>query len=126
MPRFFALARDAGVSRAQLVGSFYPQVAPELIHSSPYVRLRHLADEKVRALATPAFNVCSVNAPFVVVSVPGLRIEMFEVYTRYAEGKLAEQPVAATSSRPSRFRKPYGARCSAVNRARPILSAMRT
>ncbi|MFC3106574.1 NAD-dependent epimerase/dehydratase family protein [Undibacterium arcticum] len=92
VPRFFALARDAGVRRAVLVGSFYPQVAPELIQSSPYVRSRHLADEKVRALATPNFNVCSVNAPFVVGSVPGLRVEMFEVYTRYAEGKLAGLP----------------------------------
>jgi nucleoside-diphosphate-sugar epimerase len=92
VPRFFALARDAGVRRAVLVGSFYPQVAPELIQSSPYVRSRHLADEKVRALATPTFNVCSVNAPFVVGSVPGLQIKMFEVYTRYAEGKLPGLP----------------------------------
>ncbi|HJV27665.1 MAG TPA: NAD-dependent epimerase/dehydratase family protein [Aromatoleum sp.] len=92
VPRFFQLARDAGVRRAVLVGSFYPQVAPALIESSPYVRSRHLADERVRALATPEFRVCSVNAPFVVGTVPGLHIRMFEVYTQYAEGKLTGMP----------------------------------
>lgn len=93
VPRFFALARDAGVPRAVLVGSFYPQVAPELVDTIPYVRSRHLADQRVRALATPSFSVCSVNAPFVVGSVPGLRNEMFVAYTAYAEGKLAGLPV---------------------------------
>jgi dihydroflavonol-4-reductase len=93
VPRFFALAREAGVPRAVLVGSFYPQVAPQLIETSSYVRSRHLADEATRALAAPGFNVCSVNAPFVVGTVPGLHIEMFEAYTRYAEGKLAPLPV---------------------------------
>ncbi|WP_028221799.1 NAD-dependent epimerase/dehydratase family protein [Paraburkholderia oxyphila] len=93
VPRFFALAREAGIKRAVLVGSFYPQVAPHLIDTIPYVRSRHLADERVRALATPAFSVCSVNAPFVVGSVPGLRNDMFAAYTGYAQGKLAGLPV---------------------------------
>ncbi|MCA3924320.1 NAD(P)-dependent oxidoreductase, partial [Burkholderia sp.] len=83
VPRFFALTRDAGVKRAVLVGSFYPQVAPALVDTVPYVRSRHLADERVRALATPSFAVCSVNASFVVGSVPGLRNEMFAAYTGY-------------------------------------------
>lgn len=93
VPRFFALARDAGVKRAVLVGSFYPQVAPALVDTVPYVRSRHLADERVRALATPSFAVCSVNAPFVVGSVPGLRNEMFAAYTGYAQGQFAGLPV---------------------------------
>lgn len=93
VPRFFELARAAGVKRAVLVGSFYPQVAPELVDTVPYVRSRHLADQRVRALATPEFSVCSVNAPFVVGSVPGLRNEMFAAYTGYAEGKIAGIPV---------------------------------
>ncbi|WP_179405066.1 NAD-dependent epimerase/dehydratase family protein [Burkholderia guangdongensis] len=93
VPRFFALARDAGVKRAVLVGSFYPQVAPQLVDTIPYVRSRHLADERVRALATPSFSVCSVNAPFVVGSVPGLKNEMFAAYTGYAQGKLGGLPV---------------------------------
>ncbi|KWE19504.1 nucleoside-diphosphate sugar epimerase [Burkholderia cepacia] len=93
VPRFFALARDAGVKRAVLVGSFYPQVAPALVDTVPYVRSRHLADERVRALATRSFAVCSVNAPFVVGSVPGLRNEMFAAYTGYAQGRFAGLPV---------------------------------
>ena len=95
VPRFFALAREAGVKRAVLVGSFYPQVAPALVDTVPYVRSRHLADERVRALATPSFAVCSVNAPFVVGSVPGLRNEMFAAYTGYAQGQFAGCPCSA-------------------------------
>ncbi|MCY1405358.1 hopanoid-associated sugar epimerase [compost metagenome] len=92
IPRFFELARSAGVRQAVLVGSFYPQVAPELIDSIAYVRSRHLSDQAVRALCAQDFKVCSVNAPFVVGAVPGLTVEMFEAYTRYAEGKFAPLP----------------------------------
>jgi len=92
IPRFFELARSAGIKQAVLVGSFYPQVAPELIDSIPYVRSRHLSDEGVRALSGPDFRVCSVNAPFVVGMVPGLQVDMFEAYTRYAEGKFSPMP----------------------------------
>jgi nucleoside-diphosphate-sugar epimerase len=92
IPRFFELARSAGIRQAVLVGSFYPQVAPELIDSIPYVRSRHLSDQAVRALCAQDFKVCSVNAPFVVGAVPGLKVEMFEAYTRYAEGKFAPLP----------------------------------
>jgi nucleoside-diphosphate-sugar epimerase len=95
VPRFFRLARDAGIRRAVLVGSFYPQVRPELIEKIPYVRSRHLADEGARALATSDFAVCSVNAPFVVGSVPGLQVGMFDYYTRYALGQMAPLPVYA-------------------------------
>jgi nucleoside-diphosphate-sugar epimerase len=92
IPRLFELARSAGVKQAVLVGSFYPQVAPELIDTIPYVRSRHLSDEAVRALSGPDFKVCSVNAPFVVGAVPGLKVDMFEAYTRYAEGKFTPLP----------------------------------
>ncbi|NVK44331.1 MAG: NAD(P)-dependent oxidoreductase [Oceanospirillaceae bacterium] len=93
IPALFGLARAGGVRRAVLVGSFYPQVMPELIEREPYVRSRHLADEGVRALATDAFAVCSVNAPFVVGTEPGLSVPMFQAYTLYAEGKLDGMPV---------------------------------
>lgn len=95
VPRFFRLARDAGIRRAVLVGSFYPQVKPELIACVPYVCSRHLADEGARALATADFAVCSINAPFVVGSVPGLHVGMFDYYTRYALGQMDPMPVYA-------------------------------
>ncbi|MGH6780747.1 MAG: NAD-dependent epimerase/dehydratase family protein [Sphingomonadaceae bacterium] len=92
IPRFFALARDAGVKKMVNVGSFYPHVAPELIETNAYVRSRHESCQAVRALATPGFSVVSVNAPFVVGTVPGLSVPMFEAYTHYAEGKFAPLP----------------------------------
>jgi nucleoside-diphosphate-sugar epimerase len=92
IPRFVELARAAGVRKVVYVGSFYPQVAPALIDTVPYVRSRHEADQRVRALATKDFSVCSVNAPFVVGTVPGLSIPMFEAYVAYARGYIEGIP----------------------------------
>ncbi len=93
LPRFFAVAREAGVRKAVLVGSFYPHVAPTLVESDPYVRSRYLACTGARALAAPGFDVCSLNAPFMVGSVPGLPSPIFEAYTAYAQGKMGDIPV---------------------------------
>ncbi|WP_449192035.1 NAD-dependent epimerase/dehydratase family protein [Thauera sp.] len=93
IPRFFAAARDAGMRRAVLLGSFYPQMAPELIETIPYVRSRHLSDVGVRALNSARFEVVSVNAPFMVGHVPGLPNPMFEAYVAYAKGQLPDVPV---------------------------------
>jgi dihydroflavonol-4-reductase len=94
-PRFLARARDAGVGRAVLVGSFYPQVAPQLVETSGYVRSRDEADRRSRALAGEGFRVCSVNAPFVLGCVPGLSSPMFAAYTAYAQGRLEGVPAFA-------------------------------
>jgi nucleoside-diphosphate-sugar epimerase len=93
IPAFARTARDAGVTRFVNVGSFYPQVAPQLIEQNAYVRSRHLADAGVRALANDAFHACSVNAPFVVGTVAGLASPLFEAYTAYAQGKMEGMPV---------------------------------
>lgn len=92
VPRFFAAARAAGVRHAVNVGSFYPQARPQLVESNAYVRSRKLADEGVRALATPQFRAISVNAPFVAGAVPGLEVGMFKAYTDYARGRFAPMP----------------------------------
>lgn len=93
IPRFFALARDAGVRRIVNIGSFYPHIAPELIETNAYVRSRHETCRAVRALCTPTFDVISVDAPFVVGAPPGLDVPMFEAYARYAQGQFAPMPV---------------------------------
>jgi nucleoside-diphosphate-sugar epimerase len=95
VPRFFARARDAGIGRAVYVGSFYPQVAPDLVGRSVYVRGRLLADEGVRALDRSGFRVCSVNAPFVVGTVPGLIVPALAAHASYALGRLPQLPVFA-------------------------------
>lgn len=95
VPRFFAAARDAGIRHAVNIGSFYPQACPRVLDFSAYARSRQAADAGVRLLASPAFRVMSVNAPFVVGAVPGLVVPMFEAYTRYAEGQFAPMPAFA-------------------------------
>ncbi|HSW11213.1 MAG TPA: NAD-dependent epimerase/dehydratase family protein [Solimonas sp.] len=95
VPRFFARARDAGIRRAVLIGSFYPQARPELVEKISYVRGRKLADDGARALASESFHVCSINAPFVIGSVPGLVVPGLAAHAAYALGRIPQVPVFA-------------------------------
>jgi len=95
IPRFFSRAKEAGISRAVYVGTYYPQVVPEKIASSVYVRSRHLADEGVRALSSDSFCVCSINAPFILGQVPGLEIPHLGALVQYAAGRLEGVPLIA-------------------------------
>ena len=95
VPRFFAAARDAGVSRAVLIGTFYPQVAPEKIGECPYVTSRHNTDVKVRALSNDTFNVCSLNAPFVLGHIEGMDVPYISALAAYAGGNIPDLPVFA-------------------------------
>ncbi len=95
VPRFFQLARQAGIKRAVYIGSFYPTVVPERIETDVYVRSRHVTDEAVRALASDDFQVCSLNAPFVLGHVPGLTIDYLYGMVAYASGQIEGAPIFA-------------------------------
>jgi dihydroflavonol-4-reductase len=95
VPRFFMQARDAGISRAVYIGSFYPQVAPAQIERDAYVRSRHLADEGVRALSSEQFSVCSLNAPYVLGHLPGLATPHLGALVQYVRGQLPDLPLFA-------------------------------
>jgi nucleoside-diphosphate-sugar epimerase len=123
-PRFFAAARDAGVKIAINIGSFYPHVAPQLMKDNPYMRSRLAAHEGIAALANDDFRVISIDAPFVVGAVPGLKT-MFSAYVQYAEGKFAPMPAfahPAASISSARIRSPTVSRPSSprARTARPI------
>ncbi len=92
IPRFIQAARDAGLDRVVCVGSFYPQATPAIAERDAYARSRKLADEQARALASDTLHICSVNAPFVVGSVPGMVVPMFKAYTDYALGHFSPMP----------------------------------
>lgn len=87
-PRFFERVREAGVKRAILIGSFYPQAAPNLIETVPYIAARYQADIAVRAMASENFHVCSINPPYVVGTVPGVFIPALAAYIGFALGTL--------------------------------------
>lgn len=95
IPRFFCSAQDAGIARAVYVGTYYPQVVPEKIETSPYVRSRHLADEGLRALNSDTFTVCSLNAPFIIGHVTGLHQPHLEALVHYAAGRIEGLPLVA-------------------------------
>ncbi len=92
VPAFFAACRQAGVKRAVQLGSYYHQAAPELIAGNRYIQSRQAADEGARGEGRPGFDVVSVNAPFMVGSVPGLPSAIFDPYVHWAQGKI---PVSA-------------------------------
>ena len=92
VPAFFRRAKDAGIRRAVHIGSFYPQARPELVEKSSYVRGRKGADDGVRALAGKDFHVCSVNAPFVSGTVPGLIVPGLAAHASYALGRIPQMP----------------------------------
>lgn len=95
IPRFFRLAKEAGIARAVYIGSYYPQVAPQAVERSDYVRSRKLADDAVRALDAPGFTVCSLNAPFIIGHVPGVALPHLDVLVAYARGQLPKLPLVA-------------------------------
>ncbi len=95
VPRFFAAAKAAGISRAVYIGSFYSMVAPERVDICPYVRSRHAADTAVRALGDSTFSVCSLNAPFVLGYLPGLEVPHLDALVDYARGRIPGLPVFA-------------------------------
>jgi dihydroflavonol-4-reductase len=88
VPALFGAARQAGVSRAVQLGSFYAQAAPELLDGNVYIRSRLAACEGARAEGRPGFDVVSVNAPFMVGTVPGLPSAIFEPYVQWAKGQI--------------------------------------
>jgi nucleoside-diphosphate-sugar epimerase len=95
IPAFFERAREAGIERAVYIGTYYPQVAPEKIATSPYVKSRYQADTGVRALDGQSFKVCSLNAPFILGCVPGVALPHLEALVQYAAGRLEGLPLVA-------------------------------
>lgn len=95
VPRFFALAREAGVRRAVNIGSFYHQAAPQLVDGNPYIISRQRVDEAVLALTTPEFGVVCLNPPYMLGAVPGLASRSFERVTHYAQGLVTKVPTFA-------------------------------
>lgn len=88
LPAFFAAARQAGVARAIQLGSFYPQAAPELVAGNVYIQSRLAACEGARAEGREGFDVVSINAPFMVGTVPGLPSAIFDPYVQWAKGNI--------------------------------------
>jgi dihydroflavonol-4-reductase len=94
VPAFFAACREAGVKRAIQLGSYYHQAAPELLENNGYIRSRLAACEGARAEGAAGFDVISVNAPFMVGSVPGLPSAIFGPYVSWAKGGIPIEPYA--------------------------------
>jgi nucleoside-diphosphate-sugar epimerase len=92
VPQFARLAKEAGVQQFIHVGSFYPHVAPALMADNAYIRSRKLATDGILELESPDFKVCSLDAPFVLGTIPGMSLPMFEAYTQYAQGNIPIPP----------------------------------
>jgi nucleoside-diphosphate-sugar epimerase len=92
VPAFAALAKAAGVKIFILIGSFYPQAAPQLIERNAYVASRLAADEGVRALADDSFRAITLNAPYIIGHVEGLVQPGAQAFVLWATGRLPQIP----------------------------------
>lgn len=92
VPAFFAACREAGVKRAVQLGSYYHQAAPHLVAGNRYIQSRKAACEGARAQGRAGFDVISVNAPFMVGSVPSLPSAIFQPYVQWAKGQIPIAP----------------------------------
>lgn len=94
MPAFFEKAKTAGIRRTVNLGSFYAHVAPQSL-SDPYVASRHASCQNIRALSGPDFNVCGINAPFILGRVPDLAVPHLSGMKAYVQGLIPEAPLFA-------------------------------
>jgi nucleoside-diphosphate-sugar epimerase len=95
-PRFFDIARQAGVKRVVNVGTFYPWVLPDLMDKNAYIRSRFVTDQNIHTLNSSSFSVVSVNPPFIIGYVRGLANRgSFVNIIRYARGLTPEYDVYA-------------------------------
>jgi dihydroflavonol-4-reductase len=92
IPAFAAAAKAAGVKVFVLIGSFYPQAAPQLLGRNAYVDSRLAADKGVRALADEDFRAVVLNAPFIIGHVDGLDQPGARAYAHWALGRLPQIP----------------------------------
>jgi nucleoside-diphosphate-sugar epimerase len=92
VPDFAAAAKQAGVKTFILIGSFYPQAAPQLLGKNAYIDSRLAADEGARALASDDFRVVVLNAPFIIGHVDGLDQPGARTYANWALGRLPQIP----------------------------------
>ncbi|MFC4374235.1 NAD-dependent epimerase/dehydratase family protein [Nocardia halotolerans] len=86
VPRFAALAKQAGVPRFVQVGSYYHHLRPDLAAGNPYITARQAADEGARALADDSFTVSTLNPPSIIGVVPGASTNRYRRMVSWAAG----------------------------------------
>ena len=92
VPRFAALAKEAGVPNFVQIGSYYHQVLPELVDTDDYVRARALADDGARALGDDQFTVSTLNAPSILGVTPGVSMRRIGRFLDWADGNKPDVP----------------------------------
>ncbi|QXQ10289.1 NAD(P)-dependent oxidoreductase [Paeniglutamicibacter sp. Y32M11] len=92
VPRFAALAKQAGVPRFVQVGSYYHHLRPDLAVGNPYITARQAADEGARALADDSFIVSTLNPPSIIGVVPGASVNRYRRMVSWAAGNELDIP----------------------------------
>ncbi|QCQ92016.1 NAD-dependent epimerase/dehydratase family protein [Rhodococcus sp. SGAir0479] len=92
VPRFAALAKEAGVGRFVQVGSYYHHLRPEYAETMPYVAARKAADEGARALADDTFAVSTLNPPSILGAISGVSAKRYRRLFSWAAGNEPQIP----------------------------------
>lgn len=92
VPRFAALAKDAGVRRFVQLGSYYHHLSERFADGNTYIAARKEADEQTRALADESFTACTLNPPSIIGAVPGPSSERYRRFVSWAAGNEPQIP----------------------------------
>lgn len=95
VPRFAALAKEAGVRSFVQVGSYYHHLDESFADSNPYVAARKEADDRTRALADESFTACTLNPPSIIGVIPGASAERYRRFVSWAAGNEPQIPDSA-------------------------------
>lgn len=92
VPRFAALAKEAGVPRFVQVGSYYHHLRPEYADTMPYVAARKAADEGARALTDENFAAVTLNPPSILGANAGVSAKRYRKLFSWAAGNEPQIP----------------------------------
>ncbi|MCR2813341.1 NAD(P)H-binding protein [Microbacterium sp. zg.Y1090] len=90
VPRFAALAKEAGVGRFVQIGSYYHHLHPEWAHRLPYVAARRNADDRSRALSDAGFAAITLNPPSIVGVSDARALRRFARLVSWVRGEIEE------------------------------------
>ena len=95
IPAFVNKARLGGIRRVIYIGTLYASLLSDLAVVDPYVESRISVDKALRAMASPVFQIMTIDIPYALGAVPGLVPSVFQPIAEWALGRRPDVPLVA-------------------------------